>query len=401
MTVKSFSVSVINTDHRHKYLDGLRGWAAVVVVLYHSYSDDYPATAFARDELWKFLPFNGGMAVNLFFFISGFSLSLPFLISRDRRTILKLVAGRYFRLAIPIFGACAVTHILLVTGGIRAPVDRVPFDKFLTLQLSLGHLFTFSFWDVFFAYSNAKSYIPPLWTMSVELIGSVLVLTVQFITGRSLWRWLAYVVLAGWFLTIESYNALFVVGMALADISRSAVWPVLPKSLGPIFLVAGAAQFFVFSDTFMVECSAAFFLFLGILITPAVQVWLSTPTSLFLGKISFPLYLLHSSIMYVISVPLVIAAKGDLTGILLGATAALPVAFLAAVAFVPVNEASIRLSRATGALAVDLVDRRIRPLIATVMNYGLLARRSNNHYGFNSPGECQPQPIPTKSGVDI
>src|SRR6202022_3314040 len=60
---------------RLRFLDGLRGWGAVVVLLFHVFSEGLPIDATIGDRLKYFIPFNGMMAVFVFFVVSGFSLS--------------------------------------------------------------------------------------------------------------------------------------------------------------------------------------------------------------------------------------------------------------------------------------------------------------------------------------
>jgi peptidoglycan/LPS O-acetylase OafA/YrhL len=59
---------------RFGFLDGLRGWAAVIVLFHHVFVDGLPANDFMADRLfWARIFFmNGTFAVCLFFVISGF-----------------------------------------------------------------------------------------------------------------------------------------------------------------------------------------------------------------------------------------------------------------------------------------------------------------------------------------
>jgi len=63
------------------FLDGLRGWAAVVVLFHHIFVDGLPANSFMANRLFwaKVFFMNGTFAVCLFFVISGFSLSIGYL----------------------------------------------------------------------------------------------------------------------------------------------------------------------------------------------------------------------------------------------------------------------------------------------------------------------------------
>ena len=163
---------------RFRFLDGLRGWAAVVVLLHHLFIDGLPANSFMADRaLWaKVFFLNGTVAVSVFFVISGFSLSIRYLETGDGRALGRIAAGRYLRLALPIFAICAVTYVLLVSGLIPPAAQRPsPLDQFLGFTPSIDGLLGFSLLKVFVAYSGAESYDPPLWTMTYEFFGSFMV----------------------------------------------------------------------------------------------------------------------------------------------------------------------------------------------------------------------------------
>ena len=154
---------------RFRFLDGLRGWAAVVVLLHHLFVDGLPANSFMADRaLWaKVFFLNGTLAVSVFFVISGFSLSIRYLETGDGRALGRIAAGRYLRLALPIFAICAVTYVLLVLGLIPPAAPRPsPLDQFLSFSPTIDGLLSFALLKVFVAYSGAESYDPPLWTMT-------------------------------------------------------------------------------------------------------------------------------------------------------------------------------------------------------------------------------------------
>src|SRR5262245_43932704 len=80
---------------RFGFLDGLRGWAAVIVLFHHVFVDGLPANDFMADRLfWARIFFmNGTFAVCLFFVISGFSLSISYLQTGDERGLARMAAG--------------------------------------------------------------------------------------------------------------------------------------------------------------------------------------------------------------------------------------------------------------------------------------------------------------------
>ena len=215
--------------NRFRFLDGLRGWAAFAVLIYHIFIDGLPANAFMADRaLWsKVFVLNGTLAVCIFFVVSGFSLSIRYLVTGDARGLARIAGGRYVRLALPIFAICAVSYGLITTGLIGPAASRpAPLDMFLRFTPTLEGLAGFSLFKVFFAYTNAESYDPPLWTMAYEFFGSFIVFALLALVRA----WPARTVVFGTlFLSLmcaQSYYALFVGGVFIADlVSRRHAWP--------------------------------------------------------------------------------------------------------------------------------------------------------------------------------
>src|SRR5258706_1988331 len=93
---------------RFHEIDGLRGWAALSVVVFHLYWETFgvvmpglrnPATAFFLDA---------GLAVSLFFVLSGEALSAAYFAGKGEVAVVKLCVKRYTRLTIPIAATCLV-----------------------------------------------------------------------------------------------------------------------------------------------------------------------------------------------------------------------------------------------------------------------------------------------------
>lgn len=74
--------------NRIYFLDGIRGWGAIMVVLFHFYILGFPISLEASVFLKKIFLFNGGMAVYLFFIASGFSLTIGYF-NKQNSIILK------------------------------------------------------------------------------------------------------------------------------------------------------------------------------------------------------------------------------------------------------------------------------------------------------------------------
>ena len=342
---------------RYDFLDGLRGWAAVAVLFYHVFIDGLPATALMADrELWPRVFFlNGTLAVCIFFVVSGFSLSIRYLDTGDARGLARIAAGRYLRLVLPIAAICAVAYLLLMTGAIPPAAQRpAPLGNFLQFTPTLESLLTFSFVGVLFNYSDATTYNPPLWTMSYEFFGSFLVFAILAVVRQwPLRQWffaLAFVVLAAQ----QSLYTLFVAGIVIAEIYRHCEQS--PRLVWAGFaLLAGGLGLSVFLNMWLglhyVMCAIA--LTAGVAFLPPARRLFENRLARFLGWISFPLYLVQAIVIYAFSVRGLdaLAALGweaSTQRWAIGA-ATIPVTFLCALAFAPVNDVAVTLSRRFGA----------------------------------------------------
>jgi peptidoglycan/LPS O-acetylase OafA/YrhL len=342
---------------RFRFLDGLRGWAAVVVLLHHVFIDGLPANGLMADRtLWaKVFFLNGTLAVCVFFVISGFSLSIRYFVSGDGRALGRIAAGRYLRLAIPIFAICAITHGLLVLGIIPPAAERpAPLDLFLAFTPSVEQLLSFSLVKVFAAYAGTASYDPPLWTMPYEFYGSFMVFAIVAGLRRSQERTLLLGVLFVALAALQTYFALFVAGILIADLFP-LVAPSAPANRAGAALCVGGLLLLLLPSTWfgMVYVGGASCLTAGAVFCAPVRRFFENRLSHFLGWISFPLYLVQAAIIYALAPRGLdfLASLGfepQLQRWIVG-IALLPIAILCAVAFCPINDFAVILSRRFGA----------------------------------------------------
>lgn len=128
--------------HRSRFLDGLRGFAAIYVALHHAYctiwppfaaiGPDQPMSRPAGTAYYITFPlFFGGSAVAIFIAISGFSLSIP-LIGVAKFDTIKFYLRRIWRIAPPYFAGLMLSMLLI--------------------SLIIGNK-TGSHWDLFISYS--------------------------------------------------------------------------------------------------------------------------------------------------------------------------------------------------------------------------------------------------------
>ncbi|CAA2101527.1 acyltransferase family protein [Variovorax paradoxus] len=287
------------------FLDGLRGWGALIVLVYHVFLDAFPINSDVTIALRKFFFFNGVLAVWIFFLVSGLSLSVEFCRRRDQQSLTKIALGRYVRLAVPILCATFILYLFFVTGLILPAEQRLPnFQGFLPVAPSLWDVVRSSLFDTFFDYSFSKALIGPLWTMRFELWGSCLVLGALYVAGRLERRMLVYGALAVVAYFIHPIYTAFVFGLVLAEIhvstprspsaslwSKASLLLLVPGIYGASLLPRAG------NDPFGACLTVATLLIIPCIFNATLAKMLSGPVSRYLGRISFPLYLIHGPLL--------------------------------------------------------------------------------------------------------
>lgn len=304
---------------------------------------------------------NGDMAVTIFFVLSGDALSASYWLRQSRDSVVKLVVRRYFRLVIPIFAACLAVFLLMKAGLIfsheAAAIARVNewLGVFLSYQYGVFDLVKYTTADVFFRHSMSGSLNPFLWTMQVELEGSLVVFVYLLVDAQirrksAAMAFMLFVCLAG-----DSFLACFIVGMLMGRVraedglgwlrrQRVASEMAIPVALAS--LIAGA--YFARSGTsrHLPLILASSVLVLSVCVSPMAGRFLSAPLSQWLGRISFPLYLMHFPVIASFASGLVVFA--DVNGVLvrpviwmIGISSA-GLSLIAAVLFSPVDGLTAR-----------------------------------------------------------
>ncbi|MEZ2293111.1 acyltransferase family protein [Variovorax sp. RCC_210] len=357
---------------REQYLDGLRGWAALIVVAYH-------ITLMIWGELhppFKLLVLDGPFAVYIFFALSGYVLSVANFRGSSKREVFDMALRRYPRLTIPIFAISALALSMMLLDVFANPAA----SKVLGTEWWLGIFYTFdpglfdmlyySLWVVFFG-GNAYWYNSSLWTMPTEMIGSLLIFAFLLIAGRSsLLRLLGHALFIGICWWLKSFMLAMALGVAIAHFVQSGAHQRLKNSTfgfwcSWILLAAGLFGAGQRTDTYASVSSgfSAAAVVYAVMINAPMQRALSLPFSQWLGKLSFSLYLVH--ILVICSVgswaAVALAEIGWLTifGKLFLFAATLVTAVAAAIAFYPVDRFGIEISRrfARAVLGMPRVDQ--------------------------------------------
>lgn len=299
---------------RINYLDSVRGLAALAVVFYHFFSwkwDKLP------DKLLQYnltsLVFNGSDAVSLFFVLSGLVLSWKYFYPNQSLVIDGLhyreyVLNRVVRLYLPFVAALLLVYYYSVHHH----------DDTLTL---LHELVTNKFgWmeEALLIRGKHDLYLPG-WTLEVELVGSLLLpfLVLLLRYNRQLFGTLlaVFLLISGSF--VMGTLGHFMLGMVLTyyfpriagyDLRQSRLYPfrfllyllvfVLfsARHLTRIFPLGELGNYWLGLlrlDLFHFTGLGAFGILAYVINSPRLQRLLAIKPLLFLGRISYSVYLVH------------------------------------------------------------------------------------------------------------
>ncbi|HCO2569985.1 TPA: acyltransferase, partial [Escherichia coli] len=176
-----------NERNNVKIFDGIRGVAAMAVVLSHSFLMFIPSVHSGSmfDSKWQENLFNspftffykGGSAVSLFFVLSGLVLSLSCQKNNNEiRYIQASALKRYIRLGVPVAASVIICYFIMLLGFFPdkdSPAASMP----LMTAFSFDGNIVSAIWDASFGamlFGNIK-YNYVLWTISIEFFGSILV----------------------------------------------------------------------------------------------------------------------------------------------------------------------------------------------------------------------------------
>lgn len=279
-------------------------------VFYHSLSSLQCTGGVKYTPLYWLI--NGTGAVNFFFILSGFVLTRKYYKTFSIVNLISSAIKRLPRLWLPAGISMLVgAAILIYASQLHIAASRLTHSAWLAnfayAELPQNQFFP-SFSDavkesflLFFKPGNSY-YNSSLWTMIWEFRGSLLVFLLVYIRSMLLKRDRVFIVLH-FFLAIicivwkEFYLYLpFLIGSFLAFIHTQK--PEIFLLSRPLVAVLVIITIFGFSGDkwifITVASTTAIILLLGV---PSLEQRLSTPIGLFLGRLSFPIYLVHSLVI--------------------------------------------------------------------------------------------------------
>ena len=384
---------------RIAYLESIRGLAAVQVLLLHFLA------AFAPDLVYAlpgsaavagyihlsplYFLYDGYSAVYIFFALSGYVLTRSF--ERHLAQPSSQILARIVRLGLPALAATLVAATVMLTfGRPNVAAGELSGSAWFASQWDTGVSLLSVIRDgtanaLFLGYRGLpgvaflapwqqpveQSLVAPLWTLSIEFYGSMVILLLCWCARRSRALWWA-VVLLGAIFTIRSAYICFFIGHLLATFHR-AERPAPASRMLPVFLIMFGVLLCVLAEVWQPQwlrslcASPTYLLFpgqfapmqqktfgavlvlIGLIDLQVARALLSRPWLVARSKLSFPLYLVHWPILFGPSAALFLLLN-DMVGIELarvGAIAAgICVAFVCSGFFLGVDRRALELSRA-------------------------------------------------------
>ena len=282
----------VSASSRLTQLDAMRGIAALMGVVFHftsRYAEVYPQSAESGSRFAL-----GSYGVDFFFVLSGFVIFLSLDSCRDVWQFAKL---RFWRLFPVYWAAVLITAaVIFLAGapgqeeGLSLPVviaNLAMVHQFLYVPnvdgvyWTLAYEFAFYCWAALLHFSVPRRAVEPL-----VLAYAVVALTVTFSSRHFAWE-IPYPLILGLML---DYVQLFAAGVVLYFARCEGL---TPARVAMLVFYAGVQGYQHGVTGFVMT---AIVLLAIVAVIRGRLVWLNSPAMLFLGAISYSLYLIHQSI---------------------------------------------------------------------------------------------------------
>jgi peptidoglycan/LPS O-acetylase OafA/YrhL len=376
--------------HKIKYLEGLRGVAALIVVFAHlklAYFqvefkqweitvNQLPIFTVLKKsifELTKFL-LDANLAVWIFWMLSSYVISILFFKKNEDydKIIVGYFSKRYLRLLIPVLASVLFAYTLLQVGYIyNKPLSSIGefhwLNEFYSFAPNFLHALRSALYDTFFNYQAHTTYNSVLWSIQSEFLGSLFTFAIFGIIRHNKRRFLLYGLIA---LVVYKlclfWLFIFIVGHVLCDYDFSdttnkyILW--LKKveeriHKHSLLVLICSVILFVFGRLILTKLhlrADTHSLYLSIFIVYCccrnsyLRKLFSSKIPMWLGYISFGLYLLHFPIICSLGSYLILE-NYSFNGKIIGALVALSVSLILSVPFTKyIDKKGVKLANRVG-----------------------------------------------------
>lgn len=337
--------------NRFMELEGLRGIAAIIVVIFHFLVVFYAGAFYGLDERAPVQHFrledniyanpfagllSGAFAVSIFFVLSGFVLSIGYFQTGKSSIVKNLAAKRYIRLMLPALASIIAAYSVIVLGlshtrEVAAISQSIEGIQQWDLVPNIFEAIKGGIYGIFVEAGNPYNRV--LWTMYTEFAGSFLIFGFLLLFGKSQYRWLLYGVLI--LLTYNNFFLAFILGMMFADLysigrlkqkKRSLLITSLLLLIG-IFLGGypdGSTENTIYAtltsiSTGLISVPIHFFTIIGaaillfaVLRSSQISHILRHERVSVLGKYTYSLYLVHMTVLYTFTTGLFLALHSSI-----------------------------------------------------------------------------------------
>jgi len=309
--LKNSNQALPNSSNRYAFADGLRGLAALWVVLYHLYHGKHiTQLTNAIGELPTTLFFAiGNLGVPVFFVLSGFVMAVTTQNkSFDLGGALRFVARRFVRLSPPYyFSILLAISLMIVKKTIVDPAVQLP-----TVSSVLAHML---YIQDFLHYPEINV---AYWTLCFEiqfyLVFACILYAVTQVGKDSKWHhliliiatlagviWLAFPELARYFGEYINTKKFFIRFWYAFSLGALVGWSLKARGIMLGYIWAYILLIFFIgifnNDMFAIASACTSFLLMLAQYMNTMNSWLNYKPLQWLGLISYSLYLLHNSLI--------------------------------------------------------------------------------------------------------
>jgi peptidoglycan/LPS O-acetylase OafA/YrhL len=366
-----------DSDRRVTGLDGLRGLAALFVVLHHSYLMSYPGYPVNTGPAWLGWLLYGHLAVVLFIALSGFSLALAPARHGWRLGGKARFAHRRAWRILPPYWAALMFSLVIAWAVVPQPGSAPPDGKAVVVYgLLLQDVFgspvpNGAFWSI--AVEAQLYLVFPVLLLMLRRFGAAAMVGAVTVVVATVGALAPHVAAVGLLMRLTpQFAVLFALGLAAAGVVRAServrrvpwAWLSLAAVLPVLGVIVFRGSVGWNSDLFWMDLAfgPAIALLLAAIATRQARVLtrlLDTVPVRKLGTFSYSLYLIHAPIVVAISDKVVaphVAPGLPRFGLTLAL--AVPISVLAAWGFATVFEIPFQRYRSWSALRAALRPRR-------------------------------------------